>query len=440
MLLSHKRLLQILGVLWFIDGLLQLQPRMFTMNMIDGVMMPIVQGQPAWIAVSLTWIIHVTTLHLKLANDAIAGVQLLIGGSLLIGSLRWSTSRFVKGTLIVSLAWACVVWYAGEGMNMLLTGQASILTGAPGSVLFYALLALVIYPRSIALPRERMAATGEPVGLVSRRQLRISFAAFWFVSAALQLQPYWWQARQISQALDGAAGQGGLNTLLVDPLVGWLSHMIVNAEVPLNIMLIILFIGLGVSLLLLKNERMLPVLVLSIAISFSIWWGAQGFGMIFTGMTTDFNSGLLLIVIALACWPRPRPSMEATKPSPVYRSKQSMGSPQRTLSPSPLSHLSMNVNGKSRGKQASRSFKTASHRAAGTLTAGKPVHVQYANSKHRHSRKQVRMRMTNGFHHPGKKPHQKWIVNSKTRFREKQGIKQGKQRMRESAAAIVCRE
>jgi hypothetical protein len=31
---------------------------------------------------------------------------------------------------------------------------------------------------------------------------------------------------------------------------------------------------------------------------------AQALGGIFTSMATDFNSGLLLVVMALACWPK----------------------------------------------------------------------------------------------------------------------------------------
>jgi hypothetical protein len=38
MLLSRKALQRVLGALWLIDGLLQLQPQMFTMNMVNGVM------------------------------------------------------------------------------------------------------------------------------------------------------------------------------------------------------------------------------------------------------------------------------------------------------------------------------------------------------------------------------------------------------------------
>ncbi len=49
MLLSRKALQRVLGVLWLIDGLLQLQPQMFTMNMVNGVMKPMLQGQPGFI-------------------------------------------------------------------------------------------------------------------------------------------------------------------------------------------------------------------------------------------------------------------------------------------------------------------------------------------------------------------------------------------------------
>lgn len=298
MLLSQKRLLQILGVLWLIDGLLQLQPHMFTMDMVNGVMLPNVQAQPAPIASSLNWIIAVTVNNLTLVNLLIAIVQIIIGTCLLVGSRRYPASSLVKGAIAVSMIWALIVWYGGEGMSLLLTGKASILTGAPGAVLLYPLLGLVIYPRK-GQEEER-----EPLGILTRQQLRWGLAAFWFFAALLQLQPYWWQTGQISQAVGGMAGQGGLDSFLVDPVVNALSNVTANAEIPLNIILIVIFAGLGAGLLLAKNERVRPLLVASIVVSFIVWWGAEGFGMIFSGMATDFNSGLLLIVMALACWPR----------------------------------------------------------------------------------------------------------------------------------------
>jgi len=45
-------------------------------------------------------------------------------------------------------------------------------------------------------------------------------------------------------------------------------------------------------------------LIASIDASVVFWYTAEGLGLILTGMSTDFNSGLLVVVMALACWPR----------------------------------------------------------------------------------------------------------------------------------------
>jgi hypothetical protein len=285
MLLTQKRLRQLLGILWLIDGLLQLQPQMFTMNMVNGVMVPTMDSQPAPIAASLQWIISVTTHNLILVNLTIAIVQIALGVLLISG-------LWVRGTIIASIVWALVVWYGGEGMSMLLTGQAGILTGAPGAVLLYPLLGLLVYPRK----------EDPEQGLLPRSSFRYIFAGFWFFAALLQVQPYWWQDGQISQAIGGMVGQGGLNRFLIDPLLQRVSDVTAHSEVPLNIVLIVVCLTLGFALIFVKEKR--PVLVASIVVSILIWWLAQGLGMIFTGMATDFNSGLLLVVMALACWPR----------------------------------------------------------------------------------------------------------------------------------------
>jgi hypothetical protein len=302
MLLSQKRLRQLLGILWLLDGLLQLQPQMFTMNMVNGIMVPTLQAQPVPIAASLQWIIQITTHHLVLVNWGIALIQLAIGLCLISG-------RWVKGALVVSLVWALIVWYAGEGLGVLLTGQASALTGAPGAVLLYALVALALYPRQA--PHTSWVENGSQVqvgesGLLSRKQLRWAFAGFWFLAALLQVQPYWWQQGQISQAIAGLVGQGGLDNVFVDPSLQWLSHITSTIEIPLNVALIVIFLGLGVALTGVRDEQVRPFLVLAIMVSLVIWWGTQAFGMILSGMATDFNSGLLLVVIALACWPPAR--------------------------------------------------------------------------------------------------------------------------------------
>jgi hypothetical protein len=168
MLFSRKVLQRILGVLWLIDGLLQLQPQMFTMNMVNGVMKPMLNGQPGLIEPSLQWFVLQTTQHLTAVNLLIAIVQILLGLSFLLLPTRW-----IKPVVIFSILWSLLVWYAGEGMSMLLTGQSSILSGAPGAVLLYPLLGLVIHPRTPVDGAEKNAGgKARDEGLLSRQSLR----------------------------------------------------------------------------------------------------------------------------------------------------------------------------------------------------------------------------------------------------------------------------
>lgn len=92
--------------------------------------------------------------------------------------------------------------------------------------------------------------------------------------------------------------------MLVDPILQALSTITSSVEIPLNIALIVVFLALGFALALLKEEQMRPALIASIVASLVIWYCAEGLGQIFTGMSTDFNSGLLLVVMALACCPK----------------------------------------------------------------------------------------------------------------------------------------
>jgi hypothetical protein len=299
MLLSRKALQRVLGVLWLIDGLLQLQPQMFTMNMVNGVMKPMLDGQPGLIEPSLQFIVNQTTLHLIEVNLLIAIVQILLGLGFLLLSDRW-----VKDLVIASIVWALIVWFGGEGMSMLLTGQASVLTGAPGAVLLYPLLGFAVYPRGRTRDSAANASGQSEVdGLLSRKVLRWVLAGFWIFAALLQLQAYWWQSGQISQAIGGMVGQGGLNSVLVDPVLTLVANATANIEIPLNIVLIVVFLALGIGLAVVSEKQLRPFLIASIVISVIIWYFAQGFGMILTGMATDFNSGLLLVVMALAVWP-----------------------------------------------------------------------------------------------------------------------------------------
>jgi len=321
MLLSRKMLQRVLGALWLLDGLFQLQPQMFTMNMVNSVMKPYLQSQPGLFEPSLQFIVNQTTTHLTAVNLLIAIVQILLGIGFLVVPDRW-----VKDLAWASIVWALVVWYGGEGMSMLFTGQSSILSGSPGAVLLYPLLGFVVIPRqqSATSSQEGAARAGDD-GLLSRKILQWVFAGFWIFAALLQLQPYWWKAGQISQTISGMVGQGGLNTFLVDPVLQQFSKVVAPIEIPLNIVLIIVFLAIGGGLAVAKGKQLRPFLIAAIIISVIVWYSGEGFGMIFTGMATDFNSGLLLVVIALACWPRTQPLREASV-QPATAQEQAEGS------------------------------------------------------------------------------------------------------------------
>jgi hypothetical protein len=287
--------------MWLIDGLLQVQPRMFTGNMINGLMKPILEGQPAFLESIFHFIVNTITQNLSAVNWLIAVMQLLLGLGFIFLSDRW-----VKQLVVASFIWALIVWFGGEGMSMLFTGTASALTGAPGAVLLYPLIGLAVWPRT---PGQRPFLTGpEPVtedeGLLSRRGLRYALAGFWFFSAFLQLQPYWWEAGHISAAIGAMTDGGGLNGALVDPVVTSLASALVTSEVPVNFVLVLVFVAVGSGLAWSGPRYLRLFLIASIAVSALIWYVAQAFGMIFTGMATDFNSGLLLIVMALSVWTR----------------------------------------------------------------------------------------------------------------------------------------
>ena len=200
---------------------------------------------------------------------------------------------------------------------MLLTGQASVLTGAPGSVLFYALLALVLLPRT-----SRGVDKNTFRGILSRHQLKLILGGFWIFAALLQLQPYWWQAKQISQQVSALASSGTLSSVILNPSLNWFSNLTANGEVVWNIAYIVVFAVLGVGILLSKASTIRPWLIATIVVSLVLWWFNQALGMTLTGMATDPNSAPLVILVALACWP----VLESRQPIAKREDKQE---PQR---------------------------------------------------------------------------------------------------------------
>src|SRR4051794_11332088 len=102
-----RRGLQIaLGLLWLLDGVLQLQPFMLRNSFGNNVIAPAGVGQPEFIAGPVHWVASVIASHPVAWDMPFAIVQLLLG----VGMLIPRTTRFA---LAASLPWALGVWLLG---------------------------------------------------------------------------------------------------------------------------------------------------------------------------------------------------------------------------------------------------------------------------------------------------------------------------------------
>src|SRR5215469_14183572 len=134
-----RRALQLgLASVWLLDAFLQYQPVMFT-RAFGQMLAATAVGNPGFVARPITWDATLVEHHAVALNAVFATIQLLLGLGIAIRPL----TRFA---LAASVAWSLAVWWFGEGFDGVLTGTANPVSGAPGAVLLYALLAVLLWP------------------------------------------------------------------------------------------------------------------------------------------------------------------------------------------------------------------------------------------------------------------------------------------------------
>ncbi len=299
--LDPRRALQLaLAVIWLLDGVLQYQPSMFTSDfprMLAGTS----SGNPAVVASPITWSATFIDHHLVAVNAVFAAIQLALG----LG-IAWRPA--VRLALGASVAWSLGVWWFGEGLGSVLTGNASPVSGAPGAVILYALLAVLLWPagRDPAAP----FVAGRAVGRGVARGL---WLVLWASLAFFALQPASRAPRAISGMISGmAAGQPG-----------WLAWAGTRAASALDRHGLAASVVLAVALAAVAAGPWLPArlaragIVLALVLAVLIWL-AEGLGGLFTGGGTDPNSGPLLALLAVAFWPAPDPAA----PDPAAASRE----------------------------------------------------------------------------------------------------------------------
>ena len=283
----RRRLQLILAGLWLFDGILQYQPAMFTKafpQMLGGS----AEGNPAVVAAPITWSAGLVDHHLALLNAVFATIQVALG----IGIALRPTVRIA---LAASVAWSLAVWWLGEGLGGALAGTASLIDGAPGAVILYAILAVLLWPAG-----RDADAPPAPTPLAARGLARGLWLAVWGGMAVLAVLPAARAPRALSGAISGMEQRQ-------PAWLAWLDSRVASAlgqhGGPASIALATVCAAIAAGIFL-PARQLRPVLVLALVTAAALWL-AQGLGGIFTGMSTDPGSGPLLALLAMSFWPAP---------------------------------------------------------------------------------------------------------------------------------------
>jgi hypothetical protein len=284
--LDPRRKLQLaLGVIWVLDGILQYQPSMFTKSF-PGMLAESAHGNPAVVAAPITWSATLIDHHVAVLNALFATIQLALG----LG-IAWRPT--LKLALAASVAWSLAVWWLGEGFGGILAGTASPVNGAPGPVILYAVLAVLLWPA------ERDPGAPFVAGrVIGRRPAQAVWLVLWGSLAAFALLPASRAPGAISDVLSHSASGAPAWLAWIDThAASALNHHGLAASIVLAVLLALVAIAVY-----LPAPAVRAAVVLAIVLAAALWL-AQGMGELFTGLATDPGSGPLLALLALAFWP-----------------------------------------------------------------------------------------------------------------------------------------
>ena len=300
-----QRGLQIcLGLLWLLDAALQYQPFMFGPGFVTSGIEPATAGNPAVIVSSVTWASQMMLRHIAVYNAMFASIQLLL-------ALGFFFRRTVKLALAASIGWALSVWWFGESLGGILTGN-SPLAGFPGAVALYALIAILLWPARSCAQQPTSAAAAGPFGATGANFL---WLALWGGFAHYLLLPANRASDAITHLLSAADGQ----PTWVAATMAMFAHAAGHRGTQISVGLAVVCAGVALGIFGRRARR--PVLVIAAGLGL-LFWIAEGFGGIFTGQGTDPNTGPLLILLAACYWPaRASDSSAALSVTPLRSEK-----------------------------------------------------------------------------------------------------------------------
>lgn len=264
------------GILWMIDGLLKLQPGMFTPNLISNVVgANATDNQPAWLYHLMIGGANLWHAGLPYTTIAMALFEMVLGVGLM--TLSGSKLRLVLWAVV---AWCLIVWVMAEGMGGVLSGNPNFPGDSPGSTPFYAIGAiLLLYPHWVKPTFHRWAGV------------------FWSIATVVQLLPYNWNAANLAGVF-GNVTMNGYEPVWVDRLNNAFIVLGFHHPIVINIVFVVVMAMLAIGYGSGRIDG--PIWWLTIIWLVVLWAIPQAFGTLFTGTGTDLGNEFPLILLLWA--------------------------------------------------------------------------------------------------------------------------------------------
>ncbi len=283
-LFSRRSLRLTLGVLWLLDGALQLQSFMFTKGFANSIIVPSAAGQPGFVAGAVKWNARLIAGHPALFNGVFASVQLALG-------LAFLFRRTARLAVAASVAWAAGVWYFGESLGDVFGGHTTALAGAPGAALLYAVLALAAWPGSGPAGSDQEARRRE---LLPGWTLG-AWAILWVGSGVLSVLPANVSSGAIAAQLTGDASTVPSWLAAIDRGLASAVH---GAGPVTTVVIVAVELVIGILVFAHRPIRT-AALWAGMVVALVYWAVGQSFGQLFSGQATDPSTGPLVVLLGL---------------------------------------------------------------------------------------------------------------------------------------------
>ncbi|MGB6575407.1 MAG: SCO family protein, partial [Trebonia sp.] len=293
---------------WVFDGILQAQPQMAG-GLPQEVIKPAAATSPAWVQHLVNWGGSIWTYHPIQAGAATVWIQVGIGMWLIFAPRGWA-SRLAG---LASVAWGLVVWAFGEAFGGIFAPGLTVLFGAPGAVLIYAVAgALIALPeRAWESPRTgRLTLGGTGVFLLGMALLQAwPGRGFWQGTAH-------GQASGLADMVQSMAATSQPRVLA--SLVSAFGNFTAAHGFAVNLVAVIALAAIGAAFCVsaLRGDARLARIAVLVAAVFCLadWVLIEDLGF-FGGVGTDPNSMIPLILLFtagyLAMSPAPQPERAA---------------------------------------------------------------------------------------------------------------------------------